>query len=316
MEESDRAKVATQAMMLTAGLAEGIGPRRPTSDAEREAHDWLKVELEGCGLESRLEPFRGFSSFAWPNALALAALLVPGALSGRAHRLGSAVSAVAAVSALVEGGVVRTPLSDLVSWRQSQNLVAEISPREPHQRTVCLMCHVDSSRSGLMFHPRVTRWLPSLVRAQALAVVIQGADGLLSARPGGRLALRIARLVGASGLAVLAERELFGEDVPGANDNASGCGAAAAVSLAVARDPLRSTRVVLLCTGCEEAGLLGSQAFLRGHDTTGWLFLNLDGVGARAALRYLPREGLIQSWPADPGLIRLAERVALSLIHI
>ena len=85
------------------------------------------------------------------------------------------------------------------------------------------------------------------------------------------------------------ERELRGVDVPGANDNASGC---AVVALAGRRGspptPLASTRVVVLITGCEEAGTLGAQAFLDAHDTAGWLFLNFDNVGGPAArVRFL-----------------------------
>jgi hypothetical protein len=40
--------------------------------------------------------------------------------------------------------------------------------------------------------------------------------------------------------------------------------------------------------------------------------LNFDGVGAPATLRYLPREGVGRTWPADPGLIGLARRLESS----
>jgi hypothetical protein len=63
-------------------------------------------------------------------------------------------------------------------------------------------------------------------------------------------------------------------------------------------------------TGCEEAGVLGAQAFLRTHDTSGWLFLNFDSVGGPATLRYIRREGVIGKWDADPGLIEVARRLA------
>src|SRR5205085_7230497 len=64
-----------------------------------------------------------------------------------------------------------------------------------------------------------------------------------------------------------------------------------------------------VCSSDLEAGLLGARAFLDGHDTEHWLFLNFDGVGAPATLRYLPREGIGRTWPADTALIGLAERV-------
>ena len=67
---------------------------------------------------------------------------------------------------------------------------------------------------------------------------------------------------------------------------------------------------MLVITGCEESGTLGSQAFLDAHDTDGWLFLNFDNVGGGGTLRYLRREGVITHWDADEGLVRVAEGVA------
>ena len=69
---------------------------------------------------------------------------------------------------------------------------------------------------------------------------------------------------------------------------------------------------MILVTGSEESGVLGMQNFLEARDTDGWLFLNFDGVGGRAPLRYLLKEGgPMSSWKADPGLVRLAEALAL-----
>jgi Zn-dependent M28 family amino/carboxypeptidase len=76
------------------------------------------------------------------------------------------------------------------------------------------------------------------------------------------------------------------------------------------RKPLTNTRLVVLMTGCEEAGLLGAMSFLDSHDTSGWLFLNFDNVGGDVPLHYLPREGFVQKWNADPALQALAADVA------
>ena len=84
----------------------------------------------------------------------------------------------------------------------------------------------------------------------------------------------------------------------------------AELALELAAEPLEHTRVVALMTGCEEAGLLGAQAFLRSRDTSGWLFLNVDNVGGPATLRYTLHEGLATKWDCDPGLVAIAERIA------
>jgi hypothetical protein len=116
--------------------------------------------------------------------------------------------------------------------------------------------------------------------------------------------------VSALGLAMLIERELRGEDVPGANDNASGCAVAAVLAGEVAASPLASTRLVVLMTGCEEAGTLGAQAFLAEHETRDWLFLNFDNVGGPGPIKFLRREGVLAKWRADEGLISAAQQVA------
>jgi Zn-dependent M28 family amino/carboxypeptidase len=100
-------------------------------------------------------------------------------------------------------------------------------------------------------------------------------------------------------------------DVAGANDNASGAAVTAVLASECAARPLRSTRLVLLITGSEEANVIGSRAFLDAHDTSGWLFLNFDGVGAAASLHHLGRERAgLRGWGPDAGLRAVAERVA------
>lgn len=96
---------------------------------------------------------------------------------------------------------------------------------------------------------------------------------------------------------------------PGANDNASGAATVVQLAGELVSAPLESTRLVVLITGSEEAGLIGARAFLDAHETEDWLFVNFDGVGAAATLRYLPEEGIGRHWPADERLIALAERI-------
>jgi hypothetical protein len=290
-------------------LAEEIGPRRPTGPAERVAAERVAAALGEGGLDARLEPFGGYSTFALPfgltTALAVGAGLVPRTRPVWRGALGLG----AAASLVSEGGLVHTPLSRLLSRRRSQNVVAVIEPRARARRTLCLMCHLDTSRSGLMFDPRFVAHLNLWLKAQSAACMLQGAEPLIARGRWGRRAVAAARLVLTAGAALLAERELRGEDVPGGNDNASGAAVVASLGLELAADPPDSTRVTLLMTGCEEAGTLGAQAYLRAHETTCWLFLNFDNVGA-GKLHYLEREGLIQKWEADPALASLAGRIA------
>lgn len=292
-------------------LAERVGPRRPTGSGERIAAEELRALLRRGGLDAELEPFGGYSTFGLPFGLTLVTAVAPALLPRRRRIVRSALAALAAGALVSEGSLVRTPLSDLLSRRRSQNCVATIEPSAGVERTLCLMAHYDSSRSGLMFHPRLVglmgRWITLnsvLIMAAAIAEPLAGRSRVVAR------GLAVARAILAAGVGVLIERETRGVDVPGANDNASGTAVVAALAAELALEPLRTTRVVICLTGCEEAGTLGSEAFLNGRDTDGWLFLNVDNVGGSGTVRYLRREGVISHWDADPGLIAAAESVA------
>lgn len=290
-------------------LADEVGPRRPTSPGERRAAELVRDGLREAGVEAELEPFRGYSTFAAPSGALAASALAPVLLPPRRRLLRALPAAAAACALVAEGSLVRTPLSDALSRRSSQNLVATIEPVGDAERTICLLCHLDTSRSGLMFHPAFARYLSSFLAAQGIAVLAQATDPILAGTRTGRALLAGTRALISAGAALLLERELRGEDVPGANDNASGVAVVASLATELARRPLGSSRVVVLMTGCEEAGMLGARAFLESRDPSSWLFLNFDNVGA-ATLHYLREEGLLRKWDADSALAAIAARIA------
>ncbi|HEX6117737.1 MAG TPA: M28 family peptidase [Solirubrobacterales bacterium] len=291
-------------------LCEEVGPRRPTSRSEAVAATAMRGELRAEGVDAETEPYPGYSSFAWPYGLILAAAVAPALLPPRLRRTRAGIAAAAAGAMALEGELRTTPVSDLLARREGRSLVATLEPRAEARRTLCLVSHLDSSRSGLLFHPGAARLLGRWITLQSLGVLVGAAEPLLSRSRPGRWLLAAARSVAAAGLALLAERELRGSDVQGANDNASGVAVAARLIAERAANRPANTRLVFLATGGEEAGLLGAQEFLRRRDTGGWIFLNFDGVGAPATLRYLSQEGVFRRWPADAGLVRLAGELA------
>jgi hypothetical protein len=307
---AERADAASGPMRWVRLLADGIGPRRPTSENERRAAEAVRAELERGGLDSELEAFDGYSTFAAPYGVICALALAPALLSRRRRLLRSTLALAALAGLATEGSLNRTPLSRALSRRPSQNLVATVEPKNAPRRTVCVVCHLDSSRSGLLFDPRFTPYLTRWLQLQSAAGVVQGAEALIGGSRAGRGMLGLSRLILAAGGALMAERELRGEDTPGANDNASGVAVVAELALQVRREPLDSTRLVVLMTGCEESGTLGVQAFLDSRDTAGWLFLNFDNIGGDVPLNYLPREGVGRTWEADPGLLAIAADIA------
>jgi hypothetical protein len=168
-----------------------------------------------------------------------------------------------------------------------------------------------------MFHPRFLPLLHAWIGVQAAAFPVTVAGPLLRRGRLGRRILAAGYSILVAGLAVLLERELRGTDVPGANDNASGVAAVATLAQELHERPLEHTRVICLFTGCEEAGLLGADAFVRGLEadptTSGWrawTFINFDGVAAPATLCFLREEGVLQKLPADAHLARVAQELS------
>jgi hypothetical protein len=303
---------AEPALDLIRRLASDIGPRRPCSDAEAEAAqaaiDWLAEH----GVRAETEPFRGYSTFAHPYGLILGASLA-GALLQKRHRKAGNILTVAALKAFaLEGDLRITPISDLVARKGSANVVATVPPAGEELQRVCVAGHLDSTRSGLMFHPRVVPHLRALFQIPAVAAAIAAAHPILRHLPGSRAA-RAASIAGlVYGLTLLIERELRGEDVPGANDNASGCGVAAQLLTECAAQPLQHTRVDLLLTGCEESGVLGAQAYIRRRRKSGQrvVMINFDSVGGDAPVRYVLKEGMALTRPASVRLVSLVETIA------
>ena len=296
-------------------LADEIGPRRPTGAAERKAAELIADRLAKRGLEVEQRPFNGYSTFALPYGVALGVALLGLPVARRRPFLASALAAAGAALTSAEDGLIQRPLTRALARNPSRNLVATIEPGGEAERTICLVCHLDSSRSGLMFHRRFLPFLHAWIGAQAAAFAITVAGPLLRRLALGRRFLAGAYGVLLAGLGILIERELRGVDVAGANDNATGVAAVATLAEELHAEPLAATRVVCLFTGCEEAGVLGSDAFVReleeaAENWRSWLFINFDGVGAPATLRFLRQEGVLNKWPADAHLARLAQEIS------
>ena len=70
--------------------------------------------------------------------------------------------------------------------------------------------------------------------------------------------------------------------MPGGSDNATGVAAVIGLVERFAREPLDATEVIALVPGCEESGMGGTAAWLRGQslDPARTLVLGLDTLGA------------------------------------
>ncbi len=101
--------------------------------------------------------------------------------------------------------------------------------------------------------------------------------------------------------------------VEGANDNATAVSILLGMAEALQSQPLHTSEVVLLFTGCEEAGCVGMESYLRQfhpkREDTFWIDLEMVGTGN---LCYITRHGVsrFSEYRPHPEMAALAAGVA------
>lgn len=297
-------------------LSKEIGPRPPTSYAEAEAAAYCARILEQAGAEVTIEEFQGLRSFGHiyiPTTLGSLVAALAG--TDRKFRPWAPLLGVASMVAFYGEQTSRfRPVTKALSMRKSQNVIGVLPPKGEVLRRLIVVAHVDSSRSGWAFHPKVAKDF----RRNTLIGIAAGIASVVAWALPQRLRRWISGLssiVLANSLAFLIQREIAGEDVAGANDNASGAGTALALAEHLSQEPLSHTQVWFVITGCEESDLVGMSAFIEKHgdELQDAVFLNLDTVaGPETTLRWITHSSIVEPLAADQELISLAEKVAAS----
>ena len=302
----------SKAMEHVRYLVDTIGYRPPTSEGERWASKYIQGVLEKLGVEHQVETFSSFRTFSYPYMIIFATSVLGSLIAGCYGFLGFFVTVFAAVAFYLEN-TCRGFVSRWVPHDPSQNVVGRIPAKGETRRRVVLSAHYDTSRSGLSFHPRFVKgfrksWILTMLSVFCLPVFIL-MGGLFWAGLFGLLR-GLATLWLFFGILLLLHREVYGKNVCGASDNASGTGVLLALAESVSKTPLENTEVWIVATGCEEAGLVGMIAFLDRHELElrDALIVNLDNLGS-GSLKYITGEGMIKVYPSDPELLMLSAEV-------
>jgi hypothetical protein len=300
-------------------LSVEIGPRGPTTDGERKGSEYCCETLTRFGLSPKLEPFRSARSIFQPHLFASIAMLASFAiypLMGRTSAaLAALISAIALSSDLLELGFRDNLIRRLVSKGDSQNVVAVLSPEIEHGQDLVIIGHVDSQRTPIIFKSKT--WLTAYKTFTTVAFIAFTAQVILFVLgtmtqspwiwPMGALPALCAILLAA--MCMQADNTPF---TRGANDNATAAGLVLSLAEQLKTEPLRQTRVWFVCSGCEETQHYGAIDFFRRHRAElkrpKGLVFEMLGCGGPA---WLTKEGIIIPFHADPGLVRLAEQVAL-----
>ena len=296
-------------------LSEGIGPRPSASEAERKAGEYIAGKLESFGYLVRTEPFKSVRSFGHVYLVVYLLSLAGAAvtLAGEPG-LGLLLSGIGLVAFLGENTTALHLATTLIPKGKSQNIVGRLAPGDLPRRRLVIVSHYDTTRSGLMFHPRMVKGFRAsflLLTACMLAIPVLCAAGALVRAPALRLALIPFMVVVAYAVLLLLHRELFFSHVAGANDNASGIGVALSLAEALSVDAPADTEIMVVATGCEEVGMVGMQAFLRRHAdelSRAWI-INIDNVGA-GDIHYVTEEGMLLRHKPGRELVDMAARVS------
>lgn len=297
--------------------------RSAGSDAERRAAVHLVERLRELGRDADLEPTVVRPRFALTHALHAVVAIVGSVVSAFSPPVGAALVLVAAISAYGDLTGRFFLFRRLTAKRASQNVVSTEGGEKPG--VLVLLAHHDAARTAGLFRPRAVRRrarIGAFIRrpfglAEPFYLAVIAVLGCSLAR----LLVPDSTLLGAIQLIptafLIASVPLlldivFGQVVPGANDNASGV--ATALRLAK-RYGERLEHFDLWCVfpGAEEAQALGMREWLRRHrdelDRAGTVLIDIDTVGA-GTVRYARREGLIFPVAYDAGVLRLCAEIA------
>lgn len=237
-------------MQYVVELAETIGPRPATTDAEADAATYIEDVFSSRGLEVERQEFDSPRTYGWAYAI---------------YHLLTVASAVASrwypVPALMVAGIVailmwleldlRFGLMTIMPKGPSQNVIGRYVPRvrrNERLHRVVVVAHYDTARASLAFSPRLVRGFSTafgLMKWLTVAVpilILVSATPWLRALPGAWRHVPFYVTVAASvyllfPLFVNVHRELFMKPVPGANDNASGVAAMLGVMARVVPEP-------------------------------------------------------------------------------
>lgn len=282
------------------------GGRGACSAEEARAAGFMREKLEALGLDVTVQRFRTCSSFALPVLFHILVAFLGAILIGCCPVTAMLLIGLAAVSFTGEYTCRWRILSRILPTRVSQNVIGRHRPEDP-QRTIILSGHLDSAQAGLIFQPRLVQ-LFSKKRTStgplfplATAMVLLFLVALISAFGGEGALLTLIDWLAAVVLVVsgvLMVQWMRAENVPGANDNASGIAGVLTLAESIMKKIPKKTEFYFIGFGAEEPHLTGSIEFVRAYshrfDPENTYIINMDGI-ASGKLHYTTGEGII--WP-------------------
>jgi hypothetical protein len=299
-------------------LSVDIGPRGSTREGELKGAKYAREQFQKIGLTPVWESYHSARSIFLPHligSLLMLAAFIIHPVGGQAGAVISALlSILVLVSELQELGFQDNLYRRIIPKGESQNVHALIPPSGEHKQDLLLVGHLDSQRTPFIF--RSHRHVRAYDKFTTLAFVTFFAQALLytlsimvnwswiwaATIPTGVCALLLAAIC------VEADATPF---TAGANDNATAVGAVLTLAERFAQNPLKHTRIVAVCTGCEEVQHYGMIDYYKRHraELKNPRAIVFEMLGC-AGPSWLTKEGIVVPFKADPGLVRQVEQLA------
>jgi len=226
-----------EAFQYVRELADEIGPRPATTDAEAEAADYIEDVMRSRGLDVERQEFVSPRTYSWAyvgyHLLTVAAAFA----SGFMPVLAWPAFAVAAISAFLMFMDLDTRfgLSSIMPKGPSQNVIARHVPRArrgERLRRVVIVAHYDSAKASLAFSPGMVKnfeltfgLMKGITFAVPVLVLVAAVPWSEPLDPWLWYATMAVSAYLLVPLLINIHRELFMHAVDGANDNASGVAA-------------------------------------------------------------------------------------------
>jgi hypothetical protein len=311
--QSTSANFAQQALSYAQVLART--GRGSATAAEKDAAQYVSDRLTSLGFTDVCwQPFSGELSLWLFVAMAFGIALVGHAAYWLLHpTLGELPALLIAWLCFGASGYLvwckfthdTYPLSYLMPHAPSQNVITVVQPIQEIERKLVLLAHLDSHRAVFWFATDFLVKSFSYIAAAAifsifLAIPIYGLVALTGWAVFGWLGLIIVLLHFLAWFTgVTAD---LGKYSPGANDNAASVGTVLALAERLKNNPLRSTELWLVFTGCEETSGDGILAVLKeyGQQLKDALFIDFEMVGIGDGLCYLQQEGNMRPLSISP----------------
>lgn len=276
-----------------------IGPRHPTSAAERAAAAYVHEQVRQLGGEWELinQPFRSIDGFRYriaPLALVTGLSLLFGLSRDRQTQwlmggLSVGLSMLSRDAFLARPAMWETWLPR----GESQNVIVRIPPRGTIERRVVFLAHLDSGVHRITTDPRVVKQLPRTLGGITLMALVGGVLTLLSGKNQRWRTLRTLMAGSSLGGAALAVMDELGPDTAGAIGNASGMAALLGLAAVLKDQPLASTEVILAFTGSATAISTGADTLVTAYGKQWrdalWVVVANNGAGE---LCWVTRHGI------------------------